>query len=185
MDTDDKSKKEVQAQENFAIKKTEQAKFTCSQPEIQGVGNSGHGSTSKGLTLQDADNAWIDYSSRASNNTRVLCFAGFTLVWIFGNQQIRGLTCDLLVVVLFLVITLMLDLAQYVVGEHKWGTIVCIESERGTKRSDEIHYDTEVFKYIRFFYRLKLAVLVVSYIVMVYAIISRMGGTQSTLDRSL
>ena len=76
------------------------------------------------MKLSEARESYYSNSARASELTRQLAFAGIALVWIFNspvqNQSI-ALPRELMLVSLWLVLALILDFAQYVLGTLIWG----------------------------------------------------------------
>lgn len=61
------------------------------------------------------------YSGKTSEISRSLAFAGIAIIWIFRNPEGNLFNYQLLLPLILLIITLSLDLAQYLLGSIFWG----------------------------------------------------------------
>lgn len=74
-------------------------------------------------TVVDYKKDYEYFTGKASEISRSLAFAGIALIWIFRNISNDGrieIPCLLIAPLIFLVITLSLDLLQYIVGGLIW-----------------------------------------------------------------
>ncbi len=75
----------------------------------------------KGMTLRSIRDRYAFYTGKASDIVRQLAFAAIALIWIFRGNTGTHLPRDLLVVAILIVVALVCDLVQYIVGSVLWG----------------------------------------------------------------
>lgn len=136
----------------------------------------GDGPAPKGLTLAGVIEAYEANSGRASENVRVLCFAGLGLVWVLSGQQLAGLTRDLLAACLFLTATLLFDFLQYSVAAVRFERFVESQSEKGVKREEEVNLPLDFHKWPTRLYWTKLGSLTFAYVILIGAVVVRLHG---------
>ena len=75
------------------------------------------------MKLSDYLNSYYAHTGNASTVSRQASFAGIALVWVFNTKSGNEITLpiDLLMPVLWLVISLGLDLLQYISSAFIWG----------------------------------------------------------------
>ena len=109
------------------------------------------------------------FSGKASDVARNLAFAGIALVWIFKTapspDSIPRVPEELLAPTVFLVLTLIFDLLQYIFGSFVWGTFQWWQE----RQLDDLSEDPELdaprwFKWPQFTcFVLKLCTIAVAY----------------------
>lgn len=111
------------------------------------------------------------FTGKASDIIRNLAFAGIAIIWIFKTTSTDGslkIPIILIIPLIWLVITLALDLCQYIVGGLIWFIYYrFIESEikKGKiSENDDIKAPGILPAIIHLFYFSKLASIVVAYI---------------------
>lgn len=75
------------------------------------------------MKLKEYKKDYQDFSSKLSDNSRKLAFAGIAVIWIF-KQEIDGeilLPDKLKLAMLMFVLTLLFDLFQYIYQTSVWG----------------------------------------------------------------
>jgi hypothetical protein len=74
------------------------------------------------MKLGDARDAYYDYSSRVSESTRFLAFAGIGVVWVLRVEKAsEAITSSLLLPLLLFVASLGFHLLHYVAATLVWG----------------------------------------------------------------
>lgn len=122
------------------------------------------------MKLKECRETYYEFSGKLSDNARKLAFAGIAIVWIFkhGNNGKFTIPEALKTVMLMFVISLSLDLLQYI-----WQTIVwnvfAVYKEKKLKHNEEIDFlAPETFKNVAdVIFWLKVIALVVGYIFMI------------------
>jgi hypothetical protein len=93
------------------------------------------------LKLRDVRDAIDTFSGKTSDIVRQLGFAGIAIVWVFrieGSSAGEGLLPKGLVwPVVFIVLTLGLDLAQYVAGTIIWSWFNRTKEKEGVSQEEE------------------------------------------------
>ena len=140
-------------------------------------GHPEHGTTEKGLTLEDLVVAREDNSGRASENVRTLCFAGIALVWVLANESVQGLSKDLLLACLAIVLTLAIDFAQYLVASLRFRRRIEAEELRGTQRDEGVYLPPGFNRPVDRIYRGKVTMLIAAYGLLLWAVLARLAGT--------
>lgn len=115
------------------------------------------------------------YRARASEISRTLCLSGLAVVWIFRTPTVTGsfLAPALLWVSGLLVLALLLDLIQYVVGALRTAT-VARQKEKALKAASEppdtvVHYPANHPRPMNLIWRAKISVVIVAWtILLVY-----------------
>jgi len=119
------------------------------------------------MKVKDYKKDYQDFSGKLSDNTRKLAFAGIAIVWIFkqGENGSYKIPEDLKFVMLMFVVTLSLDLLQYIWQTATWG----IFHRHYEKKFSEDH-ELTASKYFNwpanFFFWAKVIVLVIGYVFM-------------------
>lgn len=74
------------------------------------------------MKLEDARNAYEEFSAKASDIVRQISLAGVGLIWIFksGTGSALSLNPPLLKAALFIFLSLLFDFLQYFVGAIIW-----------------------------------------------------------------
>lgn len=94
------------------------------------------------LKLSEIRQAYEDLSASASNICRQLCFAGIGIIWIYNKAKDSVSIPDELQTPLFLlVISLSIDILQYVIGSILWYYVYL-----HNRKSDVSEEDTEVYE---------------------------------------
>lgn len=73
--------------------------------------------------IEDYREEFYVFTGKASDVNRQLALAGVAIIWIFNNPDgSKILLCDALILpLIFLVVSLAIDLIQYVLGSVIWG----------------------------------------------------------------
>ncbi len=114
-----------------------------------------------------------EYTSKASEITRQLIFAGIAIIWIFRNPN--GKLDTLLIYPLtFLTIALVADLLQYVLGGKVWMDFFRSEEARAKEKNEtdpEIKAPKKLSDYIYLCYWLKIGLMFFSYLLLIIYLI--------------
>lgn len=88
------------------------------------------------MKLEDALRSYYEFSGLASSVNRQIGFAGIAVIWIFCQLKNGKLIVpdELILPAIFIIISLGLDLLQYVFGSLVWG-IVHRHNERKDRQS--------------------------------------------------
>jgi hypothetical protein len=125
------------------------------------------------MKLKDATDALDDFTKRTSENVRFLGLAGLGFLWVLSGQKFP-LPRDVLIAVLLLVVVLVLDFLQYVVGARIWDGFVAEQEAKGKTREDPVQAPREIHRPIYLLYRMKIGALVLAYLALGYAIVKRL-----------
>jgi hypothetical protein len=100
------------------------------------------------MKLSQAREAYYAHSGSASSNSRQIAFAGIAVIWLFNSpSELRPIALpeELIFVALLLVISLALDLMQYVFASLIWGAFSRIVEYRIRRQlSEDLSYDPDV-----------------------------------------
>jgi len=119
-------------------------------------------------TLGSANSEAEKYSGLASDRVRWLAAAGLAFVWVLAGGQLSGLRRELLVVALLLVVTLLADFAQYLIGWLRWDLFVRrVEREQpGAAEDTQVTVSESLISPIYWAYYVKLVFIVIAYLVL-------------------
>lgn len=92
------------------------------------------------MQLQDYKDDYYSFSSRASDISRQLSFAGIALIWIFKSDRGGPLSIplDLLWPAFLFASALALDLLHYIIGTFIWGRFYHYHENKGMKDTEEL-----------------------------------------------
>lgn len=127
------------------------------------------------MKLEEVRQTYYDFTAKTSEITRNLGFAGIALIWIFktGTDGSQTLPNSLLMPAILLVISLTLDLSQYIAGSLAWGIFNRIKEIN--KTSDKKDFDAP--PYINWatlvFFWTKIIVMAAAYIYLIIFLRSR------------
>ncbi|MEJ1366288.1 MAG: hypothetical protein RPU42_14530 [Candidatus Sedimenticola sp. (ex Thyasira tokunagai)] len=119
------------------------------------------------MKLKEVRDAYYGYSGSASTVSRQASFAGIAIVWIFKseNSVAYSLPETLLYPTLFLVLSLTLDLLQYIYSSAAWGIYHRImEKTHGVEYAGEVYAPEQINWPTNAFFWGKLVCLLVGYI---------------------
>lgn len=124
------------------------------------------------MKLKDSREAYYTSSAKTSDLVRQLSFAGFAIIWIFRiNDQSDILPDDLVIPTLFLSITLILDLFQYLYKSILWGSFSRLSEKKYHKLVNSVSkedFEIEAKDWFNwptnFFYYTKILVMLIGYI---------------------
>jgi hypothetical protein len=93
------------------------------------------------MKLADCRAAYQDYSAQASELSRKLGFSGIALIWVFKSSTdgVPTLPKPLFVPAFWIVLSLALDLMQYLFGAFSWGSYARVQELRGVKAETEFN----------------------------------------------
>jgi len=92
------------------------------------------------MKLESYRSAYYDLSGKASDVARQLALAGIALIWIFklDNAGPLAIPVPLLLPAALFVVTLALDLLQYVFGALIWGAFNRYHESKGKKDDEDV-----------------------------------------------
>ena len=92
------------------------------------------------MKLEDARQAYYDYSGTVSTLTRSMCFAGIAIAWVvrLGNSADIKYADSCGWVFVLLIGSLAFDYLQYVLQAATWGIYNAREHSKGVKLDDEV-----------------------------------------------
>jgi hypothetical protein len=118
-----------------------------------------------------------NYTSKASEINRQLSLAGVAIIWLFKNPETSPKILDTFLVypLLFLSISLLSDLIQYVIGGYTWINFFRDEEKKVTltDQDPEIKASKSKSIPIYFFYYLKIVLMLLAYIFLVVYLIGK------------
>lgn len=133
-------------------------------------------------TLSDADKQSSTYSAKASENVRALAFAGLAFVWLVANEDIAKIHGVLMWAAGLLLVALFADFLHYVIGWAIWDIFILRRTEKGLRARGEpiagetpAEYDEAVLWWIDGAYYFKIAAVIVAYVVLGVAVLSKFG----------
>ena len=118
------------------------------------------------MTLEKYKKVYEEFSGKLSDNARKLAFAGIAIVWIFKQEKDGAfiLPAQLKLAISMFVISLSLDLLQYIYQTILWGTFHRHHEKKGKSEDSEL----KASKYFNwpaiFFFWSKVIALVVGYV---------------------
>jgi hypothetical protein len=118
------------------------------------------------MLLKDASAAYDTYSSKASEISRQLCFAGIAVIWIFRTGDKTGgilFSNSLLWPLGGFVVSLAFDLLQYVAGAILWSRFHRAKELSGVTVDQEFKAPREMNWLTVVFFYSKVALTMVSY----------------------
>jgi len=91
-------------------------------------------------TLSTFQNAYYEFSAKASDIARTLALSGLAVIWIFNKTGDSGLhlPAQFFAPAAWLIIALACDLLQYVVAAVVWGTFHRVMEKRGKEPDDPL-----------------------------------------------
>jgi hypothetical protein len=95
------------------------------------------------MRLSDYKEAYYKFSEKASDVSRQLSFAGVAVIWVFRLQSDSGdkIPTELVYPTVFLVLSLALDLLQYIVATASWGIFHRFHENKLKKATDNPELD--------------------------------------------
>ncbi len=129
------------------------------------------------MKIEDYRKFYAEASTKASDVSRQLAFAGIAVVWLFaeGKEAARSVPPELVWPSLFLVLTLATDFFQYAVKSTIWGAY-SRELERDGHKEDEdlpLHSSLLVWP-VDVLFHAKLAFLFVAYCMLLVFLVRRL-----------
>ncbi|MFN4329547.1 MAG: hypothetical protein ACK4FF_11795 [Limnobacter sp.] len=118
------------------------------------------------MNLEKAREFYYFYTGKTSDVARQLSFAAIAIIWLFSKRDGVEfyIASDLLLSLKLVVLALVFDLLQYIIGSFLWG--LCQRSYEKQGVGEEINF--EVFKYINWpticCFWLKVILLALSYV---------------------
>lgn len=118
--------------------------------------------------LKDYLDDFDTYTSKASEVNRQLAFAGIAIIWLFKNPEGNKslFTHELITPLFCLIISLSLDLFQYLLGSIIWGIFFEIKERqinKGEIKDNDIKANRILSYAITFFFVLKIIAMCIAY----------------------
>ncbi len=135
------------------------------------------------MKLSDLKKRGDEYTGKASDITRQLIFAGIAIIWLFKSEDNGYTTLDsfLILPLITLSLSIIFDLLHYVTGGIIWKKLYLSEEHKVIKKlknEPNTNLDPENIKFTRkmnepiyFFYRGKIALLLMSYVLILFYLI--------------
>ena len=95
------------------------------------------------MTLKEIRDAYEALSGTMSSIIRQINFAGIAIAWIFVNKDNHQANQLLVDSCLFIVISIVLDALQYLIGTIIWYSLYCLHHKTGTNDEDINVKDSE------------------------------------------
>ena len=119
------------------------------------------------MKLKDCRETFYEFSGKLSDNARNLAFAGIAIVWIFKQEENGSYTIadGLKTAMLLFVVSLSLDLLQYIYQTIVWGSFHTYQ-ENKLKHDEKAEFlSPRIFKNIAYvMFWSKVIVLVIGYV---------------------
>ena len=93
------------------------------------------------MKLSEIRKAYEELSGKLSDIVRQLAFAGIGIIWIFrinGTNNSILIPKELSIPLIFLIITFVLDILQYLISTIIWYFFYCKERKDGKKEDEEV-----------------------------------------------
>ena len=105
------------------------------------------------------------YSGKASDIVRQLAFAGIALVWLFKTEVDKQwkIPVELLPAASLVVLTLLLDFLQYVVGSLVWAGYNASKERAGTTQDADFLAPRRINWLTNFFFWTKIVTTIIAY----------------------
>ena len=128
------------------------------------------------MKLSEIRTAYEELSGKLSDINRQLCFAGFGVIWIFNKSVEKGLLIpdELYLPSFFLILSLSIDLMQYVISTTSWYVYYLMKRRRGSNDSEvEVNEPERIntFPWALFF--MKIISLCIGYFLIAEFLISK------------
>lgn len=122
------------------------------------------------MKLAEARKAYYDFSGKASDIARQLCFAALALVWLSAVQGAggSGLGLDVTLVTGLVVASLLLDLLQYLYGSTAWGLLHRVKRASGVREDQEFRVSAKINWPTNALFWLKLLPVFAAYLVLLH-----------------
>jgi hypothetical protein len=122
-----------------------------------------------GKKIEDYREDFYAFTGKASEVNRQLALAGIAVIWIFKNPEnsLKLLPQELYKPLLFLIISLTIDLLQYVLGAIIWGIFFEIKEHQVNKNiinNDNINAPNLLSWIITLLFFLKIIAMIIAYI---------------------
>ncbi|MCG7983492.1 MAG: hypothetical protein JAY90_12195 [Candidatus Thiodiazotropha lotti] len=122
------------------------------------------------MKIKAALDAYYDHSGAASLVARQVAFAGIAIIWIFKNEAVSSLSLPqpLLYPAFFIIVSLVLDLSQYVYASAAWGIFHRrMEKQYGVDYEGEVYASTKINWPSNVFFWGKIVALVIGYFLLI------------------
>ena len=118
------------------------------------------------MKLEDFRKDYYAYSTKASELSRQLSFAGIALIWIFKIEKAESLALPsaLLTPALLFSLSLALDLAHAAIGTAIWGAFSRLHERRGVRNDADIEAPPYLNWPALLFFWTKLACVAAGYV---------------------
>lgn len=121
------------------------------------------------MKLSEIRKAYEDLSGKLSDVNRQLAFAGIGIIWIFKISEDNNSTSipnELFTPLLALIISLGIDLLQYLIQTFTWYFYYLYKQSQGNSEEQEIN-EPEYFNYLPWLFLLfKVVALITAYVYM-------------------
>lgn len=112
------------------------------------------------MKLKDCRNNYDYFSGKASDIARYIAFAGFAIIWIFKTEFfVNTIPIELVGSALLLMVTIVLDLLQYIAGTLTWAIFNRIKEHQLKNDNGKeftapvyINYPTLLFFWSKFYF---------------------------------
>ena len=118
--------------------------------------------------IEDYREEFYVFTGKASEVNRQLALGGIAAIWIFKNPEISStlLPSELIKPLIFLIISLGLDLLQYVIGSIIWGIYFEYKEyqvNKGQIKNNDIKAPTILSWSITFIFFIKVMAMIIAY----------------------
>ncbi len=123
------------------------------------------------MKLKEALESYYEYSRKTSDIARYLGLAGLGIIWIFRIQTTNKLALprELILPTSLLILGLVLDLLQYIVGTIIWGAYHRLKEKMGVKENEEIRAPRQLnWPTLTFFWAKLFPILIAYYLILSY-----------------
>ncbi|MCG8092479.1 MAG: hypothetical protein JAZ17_02445 [Candidatus Thiodiazotropha endolucinida] len=122
------------------------------------------------MKIKEAREAYYDHSGAASLVARQVAFAGIAIIWIFKTDSLNTLNLPepLLYPALLIIVSLVLDLSQYVYSSAAWGIFHRrMENKYGVDYEGEVYAPAKINWPSNVFFLGKILALVIGYFLLI------------------
>lgn len=118
------------------------------------------------MKLKDFRKDAHSFTEKLSNINRNLAFAGIAIIWVFKIQEKQNIIIprDLLIPLYFIIISLVLDLSQYLIGSIAWTIFHRYKEKKGIEDETDLKAPRWISNILYFIFFLKVVFNIFAFI---------------------
>ena len=130
------------------------------------------------MKLQDYRDTSYEFSGKASDLNRQICFAGIALIWLFKSDVGGHATIPTILIVAgaLIVVSLTLDMLHYLIAWYTWRSFY-LSKEGTVKESAQLEHDIGLEERLTRFFFAKIVFVVAAYILIFIFLVKTLTTT--------